>query len=41
MAHNSRVIAIIECGMAVPGGVPLAHAEREISKRERKQKSRR
>lgn len=41
MAHNSRVTAIIECGMAVPGGVPLAHVEREISKRERKLEPRR
>jgi len=41
MARNPRLTALIEDGMAEPGGMPLAQVEREVSKRERKQKSRR
>jgi prevent-host-death family protein len=41
IAHNPRLTALIERGMAEPGGMPLAQVEREVSKREPKQKSRR
>jgi prevent-host-death family protein len=41
IAHNPRLTALIEAGMAESGGIPLAQVEREVSNRERKQKPRR
>ena len=41
VAHNPRLTALIERAMAEPGGIPLARVEREVSRRERKLKSRR
>ena len=41
VAHNPRLVALIERGMSQAGGIPLREVEREISKRERKQRARR
>ncbi len=41
VAHNPRLVALIERGMAQDGGIPLREVEREISRRERKRRARR
>ena len=41
VAHNPGLLALIERGMAQAGGIPLREVEREISRRERKQRARR
>ncbi len=41
VAHNPRLTALIERGMAQPGGTTFGQVERGISRRERKLKSRR
>ena len=40
VAHNPRLVALIERAMSQRGGVPLEEVEREVSRRERKQKAR-
>ena len=41
VAHNPKLVALIERGMAQRGGVSLQEVEREVSRRERRQKARR
>ena len=41
VANNPRLVAFVERAMAQAGGIPLREVEREISKRERKQRTRR
>lgn len=40
IAHNPRLVSLIERGMSERGGIPLDKVEREISRRERRQKPR-
>ena len=41
VAHNRRLVALIERGMSQAGGMPFREVERAISRRERKQRARR
>lgn len=41
VAHDPKLVSLIERGMAEPGGIPLAEVEREVSRRERRQRPRR
>ena len=41
VAHNRRLVALVERGMSQAGGIPLQEVEREILRREQKQRSRR
>jgi prevent-host-death family protein len=41
VAHNPRLTALIERGMAEPGGVPFEAVEREVARRARRQRTRR
>lgn len=41
IAHNPRLLSLMERGLSEPGGAPLADVEREVSRRLRKQKPRR
>ena len=41
VAHNPRLLALIGRGMSQAGGIPLREVEREIRRRERKQRARR
>ncbi len=41
LAHNPRLVSLIERGMSQRGGISLREVEREISRRERRQKARR
>ncbi len=41
IAHNPRLVSLVERGMAETGGISLAQVEREVARRVRKQKSRR
>ena len=41
VAHNPKLVSLIERGMSQPGGVSLREVEREVSRRERKRRPRR
>ncbi len=41
VAHNPRLAALVERGMSQRGGIPLEEVEREVSRRESKQRRRR
>ncbi len=41
VAHNPRLMSLMERALAEPGSIPLVAVEREVSKRLRKQKPRR
>jgi antitoxin (DNA-binding transcriptional repressor) of toxin-antitoxin stability system len=41
IAHNPRLMALMDRGLREPGGIPLETVEREVAKRARRQKARR